>query len=230
MIQDYWKAFRRLLFPHYCRSCGADHLRDDQLLCGYCIQTLPQTGFLAIPENPVERVFYGRLRLQQAGAMYYYTPEGAVHELIAAMKYRRDQRAGLFLGYLLGHALKNSKRFHDLDLLVPLPLNARKEKQRGYNQATLLCEGISEVMGLPVEEKAVSRVQFTGSQTRHNRLARWQNMENVFRVNDAALVSNKHVLLVDDVITTGATMEACGTVLLEVPGLQLSIVSVAFTR
>ncbi|NCT94893.1 MAG: ComF family protein [Chitinophagaceae bacterium] len=229
MIQDYWQAFRRFLFPHYCWCCGADHISDEQLLCGICLQQLPATGFLDIPENPVERVFYGRLRLQQAGALYYYTPAGPVHDLITAVKYRRNPQAGLFLGCLLGHALKHSNRFHDLDLLVPLPLNARKEKQRGYNQATLICKGISQVLGIPLREKAVSRVQFTGSQTRHNRLARWQNMENVFRVNDAALVSNKHVLLVDDVITTGATMEACGAVLLEVPGLRLSIVSVAFT-
>ena len=130
---------------------------------------------------------------------------------------------------MMGYALLESDRFNDIDLLIPLPLNPKKEHIRGYNQAALLCEGIHEILQKPIVKEAVSRIKFTETQTQKNRISRWQNMEGVFTINQPEKLTNKHILLVDDVITTGATLEACGAAILHLDGVLLSIASAAYT-
>lgn len=223
------KSLLQLVYPHYCIGCGSDHLGLQQQLCSRCTHQLPETGFFRQHNNPVEKAFFGRIRVNQAGALYYFTKQSLVQELMVQLKYHQNKHAGLFLGRMMGYALRSEPRFADVDLLVPLPLNPKKEFKRGYNQAEVICEGIREVWSRPLLTKAVQREKFTDSQTTQNRLSRWQNMEGVFQVTQPDQLINQHILLIDDVITTGATLEACGQAILSVPNCRLSIAAAAYT-
>lgn len=228
-VKKYLSHFSHLFYPHNCEGCGTDILFDDQFLCARCIHALPKTKFFDTRNNPVEKLFYGRLNIAQAGAAFYFTKESLLQHLLVQLKYSGNQEAGYFLGRMMGYALSKAERFDEIDLLVPLALNPKKEFIRGYNQAELICEGISDVWKRPVCPDAVTRIRFTETQTHQNRVSRWQNMEGVFAITQPEALVNKHILLVDDVITTGATLEACGTILLETPGVRLSIGAAAYT-
>ncbi len=227
--KKYLSDFLHLFYPHNCEGCGSDVLYDSQFLCARCLHRLPETGFFSKPFNPVEKLFYGRSDIRYAGANYYFTKDSLLQHLLIQLKYKNNKEAGYFLGRMMGHAFNVSERFVEVDLLVPLPLNHKKEHVRGYNQAELICRGIHEIWKKPVVTDAVTRKRFTETQTRQGRVARWQNMEGVFAVTQPAILQNKHILLVDDVITTGATLEACCAVIQEVEGAVLSIAAAAYT-
>jgi ComF family protein len=229
MLYRYLNDLSHLFFPHNCEGCGSDIIHNDHFLCSRCIHRLPETGFLAVAGNPVEKTFYGRVQVSQAGAAFYFTKRSLLQHVMMQLKYRDNREAGFFLGRMLGNALRQSGRFEEVDIMVPLPLNPKKEFIRGYNQAVLICEGIREVWNRPIAANAVIRERFTETQTRQNRVSRWQNMDGVFEVVETTLLQNKHVLLVDDVITTGATLDACGSAILEIPGTRLSVASAAYT-
>ena len=221
-----------LLFPHHCEGCGSDSLNEKEILCARCVDGLPATGFFEATNNPVEKIFYGRTRINNAAAAYYFTKDSLLQHLMIRLKYRNDKNAGLYLGKLMGYILQQAERFTTVDSLIPLPLNEKKEQSRGYNQAALICDGISSVWQKPVFPHAMVRSRFTETQTKQGRVSRWQNMEGVFSINpDPAAglnLENRHILLVDDVITTGATLEACASAILEA-GASVSIATVAFT-
>lgn len=225
----YLSSLLHLFYPHNCEGCGSALVSDAQFLCARCIHHLPATGFFNKPGNPVEKTFYGRLPVNHAAAVYHFTKASLLQHLLVQLKYKNNRAAGYFLGRMLGYALAKAERFAGVEVLVPLPLNPQKEFIRGYNQSVLLCEGIREIWNKPVLANAVTRVRFTETQTHRNRLSRWQNMENVFAVTQPELLTNRHILLVDDVITTGATLEACGSSILEIPGTQLSLAAVGYT-
>lgn len=190
---------------------------------------MPATNFFTQPGNPVEKKFYGRLPIRNGGAGYFFTKDSLLETLIYELKYKGNKDIGFYLGQLLAKFFLDNKRFDDADVLVPLPLNARREKKRGYNQSKALCDGIAAIWGKPVMEKAVVRKVNTETQTHMGRITRWENMEGVFTVADAPAIANKHILLVDDVVTTGASLEACGSEILKVPGTTLSIATLAYT-
>lgn len=227
--EKYFNDLLHLFYPHNCEGCGSDILYDNQFLCARCMHHLPETGFFLKPFNPVEKLFYGRSDIRHAAATYYFTKDSLLQHLLIQLKYKSNQEAGYFLGRMIGQACMRSKRFMDIDALVPLPLNHKKEQIRGYNQAALICEGIHEVWPKPVYKNALTRTRFTETQTKQNRVSRWQNMEGVFAVTHPPDLENKHILLVDDVITTGATLEACGSSILDVNGTALSIAAAAYT-
>ncbi|MEN9685315.1 MAG: hypothetical protein RLZZ28_1101 [Bacteroidota bacterium] len=229
LAKKYIEPFVSLLFPHCCEGCGSTHLSDKQFLCAACIHQLPVTGFFELPGNEVEKTFYGRLPIAQAGALYYFTKESLLQYLLIQLKYKGNREAGYFLGRMLGHSLKLSRRYCTVDVLVPLPLHSKKEKIRGYNQAAIICQGINEIWHKPVAENIFVRQSFTDTQTRQNRVNRWQNMEGVFTLQDTKALENQHILLIDDVITTGATLEACGSLVNLIPGAKLSIGAVGYT-
>jgi ComF family protein len=227
--KKYFSDFLHLFYPHNCEGCGSDILYDNQFLCARCMHRLPATGFFSASANPVEKIFYGRADIRFAAAAFYFTKESLLQHLLVQLKYKGNKEAGYFLGRMMGYALLESARFADIDLLVPLPLNHKKEQLRGYNQAALICEGIKELWHKPVSTDAVTRVRFTETQTKQNRVSRWQNMDGVFTVTQPAELQNKHILLVDDVITTGATLEACGSSILGIEGAKLSIAAAGYT-
>ena len=222
-------SLTHLFFPQVCAGCGNDYINSQQLLCLQCMEQLPLTNYQLYPNNPVEKIFYGRCDIVYASSHYYFTKNSILQHLLHQFKYKGKQHIGLYFGQIMGRALKQSDRFHDIDAVVPLPLFATKEKKRGYNQAKVLCDGISSVMNIPVLKNAVNRVMATDTQTRKNRIERWENISGKFEVESKELLVDKHVLLVDDVVTTGATLDACANELLKVEGLLVSIATLAFT-
>jgi len=222
LINQIKESLSHLIFPHVCESCGSDIIDSDNMLCLRCISSLPQTNFHLHGNNPIEKLFWGRLPVTYATAQYYFTKESMMQHLIEQFKYRANKELGLYLGRLIGNSLMQSNRFLSIDALVPLPLHEAKERRRGFNQATILCNGIAEVMGKPVLKNAVIRNTPTESQTKKNRVERWQNMDRRFELVNENQISGKHVLLVVDVVCTVASLEACRRGLLQAHNTQLS--------
>ncbi len=221
------ESFLHLLFPHICNGCGTDILSRDTFLCMKCMDALPQTHFEKHAENPAEKRFYGRLHLHHATAQYYFTKGSLIAHLVHQVKYKGNKDLGIQLGKLMGDTIKRSGRFTP-DILVPLPLFPVKERKRGYNQSMLLCEGMAAHLTIPVLNDAVIRPEHTETQTNKGRIERWKNMEGKFVLKNPDAIAGKHILLVDDVMTTGATLESCGAELLTTPGVQLSIACLCF--
>ena len=223
-IKEIKQSVLHLLFPHICSGCGSDLLGEDSMLCLHCIGAMPETNFELHPNNPVEKNFWGRLPLAGATAQFYFTRESLMQHLMHQFKYKGNKELGLQFGRIMGDQLQRSYRFK-VDALIPLPLFPAKEKRRGYNQATILCKGMSENMQVPVLEDVIIRPQHTETQTKKGRVERWKNMEGKFVLVKPDAICNKHLLLVDDVVTTGATLEACGNELLKAENVRLSIAS-----
>lgn len=222
-------SFMHLFFPHVCEGCGTDIIDRDTVLCTKCYLQLPATHFIADKNNLVEQKFYGRLQVEAAGGAYYFTKDSLLRNLVSALKYRGNKEIGFFLGRQLGKMLSATDRFDNVDVIVPLPLNPRKEQKRGYNQAEVIAAGVSSVWQRPLLTNVVERKIFTETQTHKDRISRWQSMQNVFAVTNPNALAGKNILVVDDIMTTGATLEACGEQILCVPGTKLYIATVAFT-
>jgi ComF family protein len=217
-----------LFYPHVCTGCGSDLLKENDLLCLKCIHNLPHTNFAKLPNNQIEKDFWGRIPLTSAYSQFYFSKEFLIQHLIHELKYKGDTKIGFYLGEVMGKTLLKSNRFNTIDALVPLPLYADKEHKRGYNQATVICNGMSSVMNIPVLNGIVIRQHATETQTRKHRTARWENVKDSFKTVKENELNGKHLLLVDDVVTTGATLEACGNVILQTENVNLSIATLAY--
>src|SRR6185503_4119198 len=217
------ESLLHLVFPHVCDGCGSDLLNIESRLCIRCLASLPETNFEFHPNNPVEKGFWGRLPIVSGSAHLYFTKESLVQHLMHQLKYRGNKELGVQLGRIMGNALRSSDRFTNIDALIPLPLFPSKEKKRGYNQATVLCNGIAEILNLPVLSNVILRPQHTETQTKKGRIERWKNIEGKFQLIAPEAIQNKHLLLVDDVVTTGATLEACANELSVAENVSLSI-------
>jgi ComF family protein len=217
-----------LFYPHICLGCSTDILEEDHPICLMCLSQLPHTEFALYAENPVEKLFWGRLQLNGAFSEFYFNKGNVIQSLIHELKYKGNKSIGLYLGRIMAGSLKQSNRFRNIDALVPLPLFSDKEKRRGYNQSLLICEGVSGVMNIPIITDNVIRERATETQTKKKRKERWQNVEDSFKVKRPGELENKHILLIDDVLTTGATLDACASEILKVPGITLSIATLAY--
>jgi len=228
-LKDCSSSLLHLVFPHLCEGCGNDNVQKEELVCFACLASLPETNFHLHGANPVEKLFWGRIPLRAAMAHYYFTKASLIQHLLHALKYKGKKELGTCLGRRMGTALVASNRFMSVEALIPLPLSGRRQKQRGYNQAALICEGISSVLNVPVWNDVVGRRSFSESQTKKSRVERWQNMEDRFILLNGERIKNRHVLLVDDVVTTGATLEACGAELIKASGATLSVATLCFS-
>ena len=227
LLKEIKESLLHLLFPHICSGCGSDLLSRESVLCMRCMHALPETNFERYAGNPVEKIFWGRLPVYSATARFYFNRESLVQHLMHRFKYKGNKDLGLQLGKLMGEQLKSARRF-DADALIPLPLFPAKEKRRGYNQSTILCEGISKITGIPVLDNVITRPQHTETQTKKGRIERWKNIEGKFLLKKPELVSNRRILIVDDVITTGATLESCGSELLKAGNISLAVAALCF--
>jgi ComF family protein len=190
---------------------------------------MPMTCFEFFSSNPIEKIFWGRVEIQAAAAHLYFTTGSAVQQSLHLLKYKGKKEIGIYFGQCMGKTLIRSHRFDDCEVIIPLPLFAAREKKRGYNQASLIAEGISEKLKIPVINNVIIRIKKTETQTHKSRIQRWKNMEATFEIRDSKQIVNRHILLVDDVVTTGASLEACASVLLTVPGVRVSIACLAHT-
>ena len=210
-----------------CLACGAGLHRTERFLCLGCLHSLPKTGFHRDADNPVMQTFRGRLPVVWAGSFLYFRKETRVQNLVHQLKYKGQKELGVYLGKLYGSELRQSTVLPPPDYVVPVPMHPRKEKKRGYNQAALFAAGLAESTGAILDTATLIKTTATESQTRKGRLSRWENVKEVFSLNDADHFAGKHILLADDVITTGATLEACGQMLLKIPGVKISVAAIA---
>jgi ComF family protein len=204
-------------------------MRNEYLICTECYIQIPRTGYHLKNDNPVARLFWGRCLIDKAAAFSFYTRDSRIRRLIHQLKYKGVKELGPELGRIYGNNLKSAGFFDDIDLIVPVPLHLSKKRQRGYNQSDLISEGLSEVSGLPLNKELLVRKTGTKTQTKKSRYDRWTNVEDIFTVTDSAGISGSHILLVDDVITTGSTLEACANELLKSENVRVSVVALAFS-
>lgn len=218
------RALVGIAFPNLCVGCNAALFAGEEFLCINCIHHFPESNFHLQPENQLEKAFWGRILLKRAFAFLLFKKKGIVQQLLHELKYGNQPDLGIFIGKLYGSKLKEAG--FTFDGVVAIPLHAKKQKLRGYNQSDTFAQGLSEVLGCAHLKSAIERKTATTTQTNKNRFERWLNVDDVFQVNEPELFLNKNILLVDDVITTGATIEACGQEILKYT-TNLSVASIA---
>ena len=226
-LKNIFSDAMHLFYPHNCTGCGSDLLSKNELLCIKCLNILPHTEFEKIPNNTFERIFTGRININAATAEFYFSKTQLIQHLIHQLKYKGNKEIGFYMGAIMGRNILHSERFKNLDYLLPLPLYPDKEFKRGYNQSEVICKGISSITNTPVLTKNLIRNRFTETQTKKHRTERWENVEGSFVVKNASVLEGKNVLLVDDVLTTGATMEACAQTLSDIPGITINLATLA---
>jgi len=204
-------------------------MRNEKLICTECYILIPRTNYHLKPDNPVSQLFWGRCMIEQAAAFSFYTRDSRIRKLIHQLKYKGIREVGSELGRIYARTLKSSGFLNDIDLIIPVPLHPSKKRQRGFNQSDLISLGISEVSGIPMESELLVRKTVTKTQTRKTRYDRWINVEDIFRVTDQDRIKDMHILLVDDVITTGSTLEACASELLKVENVKVSVAALAYS-
>lgn len=225
-IVELFNDFLNLTFPVNCAACGEILMKNERIICSDCIYHLPRTDYHFDQENPVAKIFWGRIRIEQATAYYFFSKGSRFRRLIHELKYLGREDIGEELGRVFGYDLLKTG-FRDIDLVVPVPLHKKKKRKRGFNQSEYIAKGIAEAMGKPINISSVNRIVHTGTQTRKSRYDRWLNVEGVFKVTEPDSLGWKHILLVDDVLTTGATLEACATAIMKVEGTKVSIAALA---
>lgn len=211
-------------------ACREPLVAGEDLLCTDCRFNLPYTNFHQQPDNIVARQFWGKIKVEAAYALFYFTKGGKVQNLMHELKYNGQQQVGNLAGNIAGNQLMQNDIFKTIDYIIPVPLHKKRLLKRGYNQSACFAEGLAAKLNATVEIDNLVRVRATQTQTHKSRFARFQNMQEVFTVRNPERLENKHILLVDDVITTGSTLEACGAKLLEIDGLELSIATIAYAE
>jgi len=221
-VLQYAKNFLNLFYPNLCAGCENSLMQGEEGICLECMFKIPNTNFSQDENNPVAQIFWGRVKVKRAFALYYYTTGGIFQKIIHSLKYKNDTIVGIVLGKQLGHEINKIPNLK-IDVLVPVPLHVKKLKKRGYNQCDFIIKGIQEVLDIESNNSNLLRIKYSDSQTKRQKYERWENAMNSFIIRNAKLFENKHVLLIDDIVTTGATLEACATALLECNGCSVSI-------
>ena len=216
-----------LFYPSICAACGNTLFKWEHIVCTRCKAFLPKTGYELNEDNPLARMFYGKVQLKAVTACFFFSKEGKVQHLIHELKYKSNTDAGVFLGQELGKCIKKAPLFQGIDYLIPVPLHPKREKERGYNQSLMIARGISEVTDISIGENYLVRSVNTATQTHKSKEERWKNVKDIFEVRHTEQLQGKYVLLVDDVLTTGATLEACALKLEAIPEITISCATAA---
>ena len=224
---QYINDFISLIFPRICAGCGNSLWKNEEELCHFCEYHLPKTNFHHDPENPVTRLFWGRVKIETGAAFLYFNKGSKVQRLVHQLKYKGRKDIGIYLGDQYGQSLKYAPLFNSADAIIPVPLHKKKIMQRGYNQSEQFAIGLAGSMNIPVNKHLLSRIKATETQTRKSRFSRYQNVKEIFTVQSPYEWKGKYLMLVDDVITTGATLESCIQALNVIPEVRISVACIA---
>lgn len=216
-----------LIFPRTCVVCGEQLSPQEKDICINCLSTLPKIEKINLDE--IEKSFWGKVEIERATSFMYYHKNSPYNNLIHRLKYKNRPDTGDRLAFLAAKEIAESGFFDDIDAIVPLPLSKRKMRQRGYNQCDYIAKGLSRATGIPVIKNAVKRLKSNETQTHKSRDERWQNVEGIFALSDATLLEGKHILLIDDILTTGATLASCAKSIQEGCQCRISIFTLAYT-
>ena len=219
--------FISLIFPRICAGCGNSLWKHEEVLCKFCEFHLPKTNFHLEKENPVTRLFWGRAQIEAGTAFLFFNKRNRVQRMVHQLKYKGRKDIGIYLGAQYGLTLRNFTPFNTVDFIIPVPLHKKKYMQRGYNQSEQFAIGLAGSMIVPADRFLLSRTKATETQTRKSRFKRYENVHEIFAVSNPEKFAGQHLLLVDDVITTGATLEACIQALSEIPRVKISIACIA---
>lgn len=227
MILSWFEDFLQLIYPKTCAACEKSLSHSEELICTDCLINMPQTFYHEQKNNLLFHLFWGKIPLEFIASFYFYNKGNKVQHLIHQLKYRGRPDIAQYVGKRYGQILKEKNCFSTVDLIIPVPLHFKKLKKRGYNQAEKFASGLSESLKIPLDSVSFIRSKPTETQTKKTKEERWKNVFGKFEVVDSETIKNKHLLLVDDVLTTGSTIEACALSLQKVEGVKLSICSMA---
>ncbi len=224
------KDILHIFFPKVCMCCNEHLVNNENTICLICRHDLPLTHFSSETSNLVEQTFYGRIPIKYGTALFYFLKKGKVQQLIHNLKYNNQQQIGVLIGNWLGDEIITSNRIKNIDCIIPVPLHKKKLKERGYNQVTTFGESLSTKLNIPFYENILIRISSAKTQTKNIRFDRWKNVQGLFYVQNNLILENKHILLIDDVITTGATLEACYKALDKANSVKISIACMTYTK
>jgi ComF family protein len=218
-----------VFFPKVCFGCLNILSDNEHLICTSCRHDLPLTNYHFNNIDSLKKIFYGRVHIENATALLLFEKKGIVQQLLHQLKYKGQENIGTFLGKWLGHELAAIDDYKTIDVVIPVPLHKRKQRKRGFNQVAKFGIEIAEALGVVYRDNVLIKITNTETQVFKNRMARWQQNTTTFTLKNSALIANKHILLVDDIITTGATLESCINVLNLAENIKVSVASMAFT-
>ncbi len=222
------KSLLHLLYPNLCVACNNQLHASERYLCMGCQLQLPETNDHLKLENGVEKTLWGRIPFERAFSFLFFNQRGTTQKLLHELKYKGNEELAVYLGEIYGQKIRKTAESHGINAIVAVPLHTSKLRKRGYNQSLAFANGISEVLAMENLSDFMVRVKATDTQTLKSRTERWQNVENIFEVNNTQIFENKHILLVDDVITTGATLESCAGAIVKNCNCRISVASIAF--
>ena len=223
------KYLLNLLFPKLCMGCDSLLLQNEKIICTNCNHHLPYTNHHILAGNDTTKKFYGIIPVEFSAAMLYFHQKGIVQNLIHNLKYKKHQEIGTLLGKWYAEDLKEIAQKNNFTEIIPVPLHKKRLQERGYNQVTTFCEALSENLHINYNDKLLFRNLYSKTQTKKNKEQRNEVTKSLFDVTFTEADYDKHFLLVDDVITSGATLEACAKALLKIPNAKISIVTIAYT-
>lgn len=228
---NWWTRILDFISPRCCVVCGRRLAPSERSLCSVCLLHLPRTSFQFTPtDNSMDQLFWGLLPVERAAALMYFEPHSEMAQMVYQLKYAQRPDIGEDMGRIMAEEMQLAGFFEDIDVLLPVPLSRKRHRQRGYNQSEMLARGISEITALPVITKAISRKHFHQSQTSLTRQERQENVDNTFLLLRPELLENRHVLLIDDICTTGATLIALGSSIRGITGIRISILTLGLTK
>ena len=224
------KSLIELFFPRYCAACGRRLGVEEQALCIHCLTKLPRTNFHLWRDNPVDKLFWGKFPFGRATAWIYYHRTSPFAHMIQHFKYNGQKTLAYSLGKIIANEILPSGFYDGIDYIIPIPLHDKRQRQRGYNQSTCIAAGMKEVTGIPVIEGVVIRAHYTETQTQKKAYERRENVHNAFQLANGDILNGKHVLIVDDVLTTSATISSCANVMRDIPGIRISVLALAVAK
>lgn len=227
LINDWFSSFLALLFPRCCLVCGRPLAKGEECICTMCNINLPRTNYHLREDNPVEQLFWGKIPLERATSFFFYRKGSDFRQILHQLKYGGQKELGVIMGRYMASEFLPSGFFKGIDLIIPVPLHKKKQQLRGYNQSEWIARGIVAVTGIPMNTESIIRKKNTETQTRKSTFERWENVDGIFELHSFECFQGKHVLIVDDVLTTGATTVACASALMKVQGIRISILTLA---